>query len=253
MIPGEPDLSLQNFLMETFRAKVIRISNVAEKTISIELEKPIGFSFVAGQYSLLSVLNLVEQDSKGPHRCMSIASAPSDDHLLFAMRLSESGYKKSVARLSPGDEMIVGKPIGQFTLVSNDASPIVFLVGGIGITPARSILREANFSKDGRDFSLFYSNYRPEDTAFFEEFSIGFPDISFKNVLSMTDMEKSSRPWSGERGFITGEMIQKYVGDVSAAMYYLVGTLPFTRAMEGILADFRIGKDRIKQDPFIGL
>lgn len=80
--------------MKTFSTRVLEISEPVEKTLAVKLEKPAEFSFVAGQYSVLSVAKLIEEDPRGVSRCMSIASAPYEDHLLFAMRISESGYKK---------------------------------------------------------------------------------------------------------------------------------------------------------------
>lgn len=239
--------------MKTFSTKVIEVFEVAEKTLAVKLEKPADFSFIAGQYSVLSVPRLIEADPKGSHRCMSIASAPSDDHLLFAMRISETGYKRTVVGLKPGDEMIVGAPVGHFTLVPNDTRMVVFLTGGIGITPARSIVRQASVEADAREFFLFYSNYRPEDTAFLEEMRGEFPNIRAKSVLTMTNMETSRENWDGERGFITADMLAKYLPNVKAPFYYLVGTPGFTKAMEGILAGFGIEKENIKQDPFVGL
>jgi ferredoxin-NADP reductase len=239
--------------MKTFSVKVLETFEVAEQTLVLKLEKPNDFVFTAGEYCVLTVPKLVVEDAKGPNRCMSIASAPSDDHLLFAMRISETGYKQTVVGLKTGDGMIVGAPIGHFTLFPNDARPVVFLTGGIGITPARSILRQANHDRDVREFFLFYSNYRPEDTAFLSEMTDGFPNIHMKGILTMTNMETSRESWEGERGFITAEMLVKYLPDVHTPLYYLVGTPGFTKAMENILAGFGIEKENIKQDPFVGL
>lgn len=238
--------------MKTFSTKVIEVFEIAEKTLAVKLEKPTEFSFVAGQYSVLAVPKLVEDDSRGANRCMSIASAPYEDHLLFAMRISESGYKKTVAALSPGDEMLVGAPIGQFALLSGDRRPIAFLVGGIGITPARSILRQADHDGDTREFFLFYSNYRPEDTPFLDELKT-FSNISYHPIFTMTETDRSVCVWDADRGFICDEMLAKHLSDVRAPIYYLVGTPSFTKAMETLLAGYGIGKDSIKQDPFVGL
>lgn len=239
--------------MKTFSVKVLEIFEVAEKTLALKLEKPIDFIFTAGEYCVLSVPKLITEDTKGSSRCMSIASAPSDDHLLFAMRLSETGYKKTVARLVPGDEVIVGAPIGHFTLIPNDVRPIVFLVGGIGITPARSILRQANIEGDSREFFLFYSNYRLEDTAFLDEMRSEFPHIRFKDILTMTNMENSHKSWDGEVGFISESMVRKYIVDVSIPMYYVVGTPGFTKAMEEMLSHFGVSEESVRRDPFVGL
>lgn len=238
--------------MHTFSTTVLKNSVIAEHTRAITLKKPEGFSFEAGQYAILSVTNLLEADTRGPHRPMSIASAPFEDHLLFAMRESESEYKKAVSLLSPGDEMIVSAPVGHFTLLPGDTRPIVFLAGGIGITPVRSILRQAEHDRDPRDFRLFYSNYRPEDTAFLDELRT-FPSIAYHPVFTMTDAERSVCSWDSERGFVCDAMLKKYLPDRDAPLYYLVGTPGFTRAMEALLATYGITGDRIKQDPFVGL
>ena len=239
-------------VMKTFSTKVIEISEIAEKTLAVRLEKPADFSFVAGQYSVLAVPKLVEDDSRGASRCMSIASAPFEDHLLFAMRVSESGYKKTISKLSPGDEMLVGAPVGQFMLIPGDRRPIVFLVGGIGITPARSILRQANHDGDVREFFLFYSNYRPEDTPFLDELK-NFPNLSYHPIFTMTETDRSVCVWDADRRFICHDMLKKYLPDVKVPIYYLVGTPGFTKAMETLLAGYGIGKESIKQDPFVGL
>ena len=238
--------------MKTFSTKVIEVFEVAEKTIAVKLEKPAEFSFVAGQYSVLSVPHLVEADPKGPNRCMSIASAPYEDHVLFAMRISETGYKKTIAGLRAGDEMIIGAPIGHFTLIPGDLRPVVFLTGGIGITPARSILRQADYDHDSREFFLFYSNYRPEDTAFLEELR-EFPNLNYHGIFTMTDAERSVCAWDAERGFVCDSLLEKYLPNMQAPLYYLVGTPGFTKAMEALLARYDIRKDFIKQDPFVGL
>lgn len=238
--------------MQTFSTKVLEISEIAEKTLAIKLEKPAGFSFEAGQYSVLSVPKLAVEDSRGANRCMSIASAPYEDHLLFAMRVSESGYKQTIAQLVPGDEMLVGAPIGHFTLLPGDSRPIAFLVGGIGITPARSILRQANHDGDLREFFLFYSNYRPEDTPFLDELKT-FPNIQYHPVFTMTETDRSVCVWDADRGFICDDMLKKYLPKVNAPIYYLVGTPSFTKAMETLLAGYGIEKKDTKQDPFVGL
>lgn len=238
--------------MKTHTVRVLEKIALAEKTMGIRVSKPEEFSFVAGQYTLLSVGDLVKDDPKGPNRCMSIASAPFEDHLFFAMRESESGYKQTIAALRVGDELTVGAPIGHFSLIPGDRRPVAFLVGGIGITPARSILRQANFVRDSRDFFLFYSNYRPEDTAFLEELQT-FPNISYQPVFTMTETDRSVCVWDKDRGFICDALLEKHLSDVKAPLYYLVGTPGFTHAMEALLAHYGIEKESILQDPFVGL
>ncbi len=238
--------------MKIFPTKVLDVSEVANKTLALKLEKPADFSFEAGQYSVLALPRLIENDPRGASRCMSIASAPYEDHLLFSMRISESGYKKTMATLSVGDAVSVGAPVGRFTLLPDESRPVVFLVGGIGITPARSILRQANRDMDSRKFFLFFSNRSPADAPFLDELG-SFPNLSYRPIFTMTDPELSASEWDSDRGYIRAEMLEKYISDVKAPMYYLVGTTNFTASMESMLVGLGIGKESIKQDPFVGL
>lgn len=232
--------------------KLLERQDIAEGTMAIRVEKPKGYTFTAGQYVVMTALNLVEPDARKGIRSMSIASAPYEDHLLFAMRRGTSGFKKTISALSPGDEIQVSAPIGHFTLLPGDTRPVAFLVGGIGITPARSILRQAEHDGDTREFFLFYSNYRPEDTPFLEELR-SFPQLRYRAIFTMTEPERSVCEWSEERGFICDSMLTKHLRELTEPRYYLVGAPGFTKAMEGMLLGFGIRKEDIIQDPFTGL
>src|SRR6185437_7112702 len=109
-----------------------------------------------------------------------------------------------------------------FTLHENTKRAAVFLSGGIGITPFHSIIKDATEKKLPHKLILFYSNRRPEDTAFLTELQdLAKQNPNFTLVATMTDMEKSAQKWEGERGYITVEMLKKYVTDDMNPIYYL--------------------------------
>src|SRR6058998_1871466 len=68
-------------------------------------------------------------------RPMSLATSPTRPHLEYAVRLSESPYKRAFAALKPDDEVRVFGPIGDFVL--HETRPAVLVAGGVGITPQR--------------------------------------------------------------------------------------------------------------------
>lgn len=218
---------------------------VANNTVIFIFEKPEGFSFRAGQFATLRIPSVMEigapQDAV---RALSFASAPSDDHVAFAWRRSDSLFKKAADALAPGDTIEMIAPAGHATLP--EEGPVVFLVGGIGSTPVRSIMREVRAQGLTRDLTLLYSNRVPEDTPFFAEM-VDAPD--FRIVHTMTDAQAE---WSGETGFITADMVKRHVPHFADATYYLVGTGGFIRAMEGVVAELGVGHDRIVCDNFGG-
>lgn len=129
--------------MAAYQTRLKNRMDIADCTIAVHLERPVGFKFKAGQYVDVTLLNPSEMDSQGAVRSFSIASAPYEDGLVVATRMRESAFKRVFAALPPGSELKLEGPMGSFTLHQNPAKAAVFLAGGIGITPFRSIVRQA--------------------------------------------------------------------------------------------------------------
>lgn len=228
---------------------------MADQTLAYRFEKPQGFSFQAGQYSALTVPQLEFQDKKGSTRVMSIASAPSDSDLLFAMRVTDTAFKQTLSHMPVGGEITIRDAVGHFVLPEDETCTIVFLVGGIGITPARSILREANRTGRKNPFWLFYSNREAKDVAFAAELEEQmFPHLPAYHCINTLTDEKGVCVWQDESGFICSQMLRKHLPDVGTALYYVVGTPGFAQAMERMLTEeLGISKESIRQDPFTGM
>lgn len=224
---------------------------IADQTMAFVFEKPADFTFQAGQYVVMTLPTLLFPDDRRGMRSLSIASAPADEDLVFAMRITESGFKKTINALKKGDEVTITQALGHFTLPSSDARPIVFLIGGIGITPVRSILRQAVFEKDTRPFTLFFSNRRPEDAPFASEMQ-SFSGLHYTCVDTLTAFDGMCE-WSEERGYICREMLEKYLPSGEETLYYMVGGMAFLSAMETMLRAMNVPTERIKKDPFTGI
>ncbi len=226
---------------------------VADGTELFVFDKPADFTYKAGQYVAMMLTSLVAPDTRAGVRSLSIASAPCEEDLYFAMRRSDSGFKQTMFALRPGDTVAVTKAIGHFTLShASDDLPIVFLIGGIGITPARSILKQAEHEGSTRSFTVLYSNRFEKDAAFHEELR----DIKLANYRYVTTLSQETTPCAGtneERGYICADMLGKYVPDVHGVWYYLVGAPAFIEAMEKMLSEMGVAKERQVCDPFTGM
>src|ERR1041384_1039259 len=156
--------------MPTHRIKkLLRREEVAEGTVAFYFEKPEGFQFAAGQFLRFSLIDPPETDDEGDSRSFSIASAPSEPDLMIATRISDTAFKRVLKSMPRGSEIEIKGPYGRMTLHEDVNRPAVFLTGGIGITPFRSIAVEAAKNAGDHRVHLFYSNRRPEDAAFLDE------------------------------------------------------------------------------------
>lgn len=215
--------------------------------------KPEGFEYKAGQSIDIVLVDPPETDSEGNSRSFSLVSTPDEPDLSIATRMRDTAFKRSLKTISTGTPLNIDGPFGDFSLHEKTSRPAVFLAGGIGITPFYSMVKDATHRELPHSIILFYSNRRPEDAAFLAELQ----EISAKNshsifVPTMTNLEQSSQEWSGERGYITVEMIKKYVDPGTEPIYYLAGPAPMVVAMRSLLNGMGVSNDDIRTEEFAG-
>ena len=192
--------------MPTHKVKLKRREEIAERTMAFYFSKPPGFEFRPGQFCNLALLDPPETDAEGNLRSLSIASAPFEEELMVATRLRDTAFKRVLGRAPLETEVKLAGPFGPFALHEDASRPAVFLVGGIGITPFRSMILDAAHKNLPHQLWLFYSNRRPEDASFLQELQqLEKTYANFKVVATMAEMEKSKQPWDGETGFIRKE------------------------------------------------
>src|SRR5680860_14477 len=224
--------------MPVYKIKLKSRQEIAAGTMAFHFEKPEGFAYKAGQFADYTLINPSETDAEGNTRGFSLASTPYEDDLMLATRMRDTAFKRVLKTMEPGTELTLDAPYGSFTLHNNTQLPAVFLTGGIGVTPVRSIVLQATHNKLPHKIFLFYSNRRPEDAAFLDDLTEAQkknPNYTF--VGTMTEMEKSGREWHGETGFITKAMLLKYIDDLMLPIYYLAGPPAMVTAMRKTLGE----------------
>lgn len=239
--------------MPVYKTKLKSREAIAAGTMAFRFEKPEGFEFKAGQFGDFTLLNPSETDAEGNVRAFSLASAPYETDLMFATRMRDTAFKRVLRTMEIGTEVSIDAPYGSFTLHNNQRTPAVFLTGGIGITPVRSIVLQATRDKLPHNILLFYSNRRPEDSAFLGELTNAQPqNPNYTLVATMTDMEKSDQKWSGETGYITKNMLAKHIGDFTLPIYYIAGPAAMVAAMRKTLNEAGVDDDNIRTEEFSG-
>lgn len=226
---------------------------IAEGTIEFTFARPEGFAYQSGQTIDLTLINPPETDAEGNSRTFSLVSAPHEPVLKIATRMRDTAFKRVLKDMVPGTELNIEGPFGSFLLHENVARPAVFLSGGIGITPLHSILSDAAQRKLENKIYLFYSNRRPEDTAFLDELQrFAQEDKNFTLIATMTDMEKSAMPWDGEHGFIDAAMLARHLPAAAIPIYYLSGPETMVTAMRKMLTESGVSNDDIRFEEFAG-
>jgi glycine betaine catabolism B len=139
-----------------------------------------------------------------------------------------------------------------------DSKSVVFLSGGIGVTPFRSMIRYATDKQVPSKVTMFDSNRNVENTLFKEEFDNCLKrNNNLKIVYTITEEEqsKNAEEWKGERGFINEAMLTKYLtrNELDNSIFYICGPPGMLNAMQKLLElDLNIPKQRIKIEEFTG-
>ncbi len=146
--------------------KVLEKRQDSEGISSLILEKPKNYFFYAGQYI---DIELPVKDTLGNTRTLSFSSSPTEDYLSVTFKKGVTPYKKCLEGLSPGNTFKTTHPIGTFTL--DESSEAIFIAGGVGIAPFRSIIKYVLDQKLKTKMTLIYSNSN-EDFPFKKELDL---------------------------------------------------------------------------------
>lgn len=247
-----PSSPVERTSTRTFLLTLRRRETVAERTGAFYFDKPAGFRFVAGQTMDLTLVAPRETDAEGNTRTFSIASSPNDAELVIATRLRDTAFKRVLAAIPLDSVLQAEGPGGSFTLGPDTGRPVVFLTGGIGITPFRSMLRDEAARKLARPLWLFYSNATPESAAFLDELQqLADAMPSFRFVPTMTDMARSARQWHGATGLIDREILSSRL-PLLGPQYYVAGPPAMVDAMQEMLEHAGVGTDDVRLEEFAG-
>jgi ferredoxin-NADP reductase len=201
-------------------------------------EEPLSWN--AGQYLHYTIPG-TNQDGQEDNRYFTISAAPSEGHVMISTRLFEapSHFKQALKNLKPGDEIEADGPEGDF-IIDDSSRNHIFIAGGIGITPFRSILVEAAANGQPLNVHLLYAT-RDENIFFKDELEAlaqKNPNLRISYIV--------------QPELLDAERLKKELTAVADPYVYVSGPEPMVEAMDKQLEELGISKDNIKSDYFPG-
>ncbi|OGE64673.1 hypothetical protein A3J13_02275 [Candidatus Daviesbacteria bacterium RIFCSPLOWO2_02_FULL_36_8] len=200
------------------------------------------FKFEAGQY-LEWTLPHPKPDSRGVRRFFTISSSPTEGFLMITTRFAEksSTFKSALKKLESGQEISVSNLEGDFTLPRDTEKKLVFIAGGIGITPFRSMIKYLIDRGEKRDIVLLYSVKTLEEIVF----KYLFDEAKFVGVSAVYVSTDTM-------GFIDQSMIQKQIPDYKERYFYISGPQTMVDSFKQTLKAIGISSKQIRTDFFPG-
>lgn len=231
--------------------KLLKKEEIANGTMAFHFEKPEDLVFRAGQFCDMRLLNPPETDEEGDIRGFSLASAPYENDIMIASRMRDTAFKRVLKNMPIGESVEFDGPYGDFTLHKTETTPAVFIIGGIGVTPVRSMIAQATLDKTAHQITLIHSSKTPADLPYMSDFKdLASQNSNFKYIPVASD--STPEDWTGETGRIDGDMIKKYVNELDKPIYYLSGPENMVKAMRQLLVDIGANEDNIKTEEFSG-
>ncbi|AGK56958.1 oxidoreductase FAD/NAD(P)-binding protein [Hyphomicrobium denitrificans 1NES1] len=231
--------------------KLLKKETIARDTMAFSFEKPENFEFRAGQFADFTLINPAETDTEGDTRGFSLVHAPFEPNLVVATRMRNTAYKRCLKNLPVGAGVALDGPYGDFTLHKTQATPAAFLIGGIGVTPVRSMIAQSLHDRTAHEITLLHACRTFEDFPFkaeFEQLASKHRRITYVPVAS----ESAPDDWHGERGRVDEAMVMKYVPDLNRPIYYLAGPEGMVKAMRELLIRLNVNEDNIRTEEFAG-
>lgn len=226
---------------QSFMSRLIKKEQLTGDTYSFYFTRPSAFEFIPGQY-IKMILSIENPDERGVSRFFSLPSSPTErDHLMITTRILQSTFKKTLGSLPLGAEVQIRGPHGMFVLDEKDPRLKVYLAGGIGITPARSMLVYLRDKNLNIPFTLMASFSNKDEIIFQDEL----------NALA-SDGRKIIYIVTSREGRIDEEKIKKNVPDLSTSLFYISGPAGFVDAMEKLVKSMGIREENIKSEDFPG-
>lgn len=210
------------------KLKILQNRPEVNNYFSLIFEKPTGFNFYPGQY--------LDIELEGQTKAFTISSSPTEDFLMISPKKGISKFKKRLRQLKIGDLIKSSHPAGTFIL--DESSPAVFLAGGVGITPFRSMIKYAVDQKLKTQITLIYSN--SDDNFVFKKELENWQ----KHLPNLTIIYYNST----EKGHLTKLPPTTY----HLPIYYLAGPPKMVDSFEKMLLELGVDETNIRYDRFDG-
>lgn len=210
--------------------------NLVDNIWAFRLTADQPLSWTPGQFIRIDIPH-DNPDDEGTKRWFTISSTPQDGYIQITTRITDTSFKRALAALPIGENVqLIEQPDGDFVWQESDR-PLVFVAGGIGITPFYSMVKARAEGGQPVTVTLIY-NGRSDDLPFkaeFETLSTDHPEFTVHYVIG--------EPLSA------GKLVE-LVPDITASQVYVSGPEPMVEGVGKELQDNGLDKDKLHQDFF---
>ncbi|MBI2806698.1 MAG: ferric reductase-like transmembrane domain-containing protein [Planctomycetes bacterium] len=232
--------------------RVVEVIQETPEVWTIKLRPPEGRrlgDYLPGQFCFLTLKRGRGLPTEEHH--WTISSSPTEQGFI-TFTIKESGdFTATIGQTRPGDTAAVLGPYGRFSYVLHpEEGDLIFIAGGIGITPLMSMLRHMRDTRADRCVLLIYANTTQSDIAFRDELAAieagASPRLQVIHILS-----RPEAGWAGETGRLDRAKVERLCGkDVADKAYYVCGPPAMMTAVLAILQELGAAQSAVQVERF---
>ncbi len=202
-----------------------------------------------GQFQFLTLYR--SPDLPVEEHPFTVSSGPAETRSLTFTIKQSGDFTATIGRTKPGDKAALRGPYGRFSyMLQADADELVFIAGGIGITPFMSMLRHMRSTGADKRVLLIYGNRTEQDIAFRDELAAmesgDHPRLAVVHILS-----EPEETWEGETGLVDRERLQELCGpDLAGKAFYVCGPPPMSASVLRALRHLGAPTSRLHHEHF---
>lgn len=234
--------------------RVVEVIRETPDVWTIKLRPPEGrrcSDYLPGQFHFLTLSRGRGRGLPAEEHHWTISSSPTQEGFITFTIKQSGDFTATIGQTQPGDTAAVLGPFGRFSYVLHPAErDLVFIAGGIGITPLMSMLRHMRDTRADRRVLLIYANTTQSDIVFHDELAAieagERPRLQVIHVLS-----RPEAGWGGETGRLDRDKVERLCGtDVADKAYYVCGPPATMTAVLAILHQLGVAEAAIHTERF---
>ena len=212
------------------------------------------FPYQPGQY-MEWTLPHSHIDDRGNRRYFTLASSPTEPTLRLGVKFYDpsSSYKKAMLTMTDKTTIVAAQVAGDFVLPKNQKRKLVFIAGGIGVTPFRSMTKYLIDKREQRDIIVLYAANNIHDVAYQDVFEPARQQLGIITTYVLAKPDPTQPLTTYQRaGYVDSDAIRESVADYRERTFYVSGTHQMVMAVRATLSELGVPKSRIKVDYFPG-
>ncbi len=229
------------------RVSLEKIERINKHLSSFWFKPPKKVGYTAGQFIEMTLPH-AKPDERGTRHWFTLSSSPTEELISITTRYAGeegSSFKRVRFGLKIKSRVEMSDPMGDFVLPKDKNMPLVFVAGGIGVTPFRSMVKWLIDTKDNRNIQVILAANKLQDVLFkdlFEKYGIR-PRLVISNPPDN---------WDGQRGQLTGRRVLTLINGIKDKRLYISGPEPMVETLNEELQALNVSPAQLVGDFFPG-